>query len=354
MSQQVKRHWKHSAIDKSGLLSDLWDVFIAIGGRAAGWILFGCMVANILQIIPSIHVPEAVTNVIMVVQVLTLDIAGFGLNTIAKHVLKSTQDEDARKTAEGAKKLATCLIGLMMLTVGLITIGWLYAPAKPATDTIDHVLILARVILIVIYMHCMHDLRQVELEIGEQAEQTAQANDQLGLDNQKRIDTLSSENRDLRSLVNQLIGRLDAQEQRHLQAIEESNKEVRNMVMQQLTQVTINLVDDRLNEVVSASTGGHLPLQLDTPAPQSAQFVEARDTDETAAVSTLDTQVSTQIEEVDTLDTDESMQAKIYALLAQEPRLSARAIASRVGCSPTTAGKWKAQFLAELQAVGSR
>jgi hypothetical protein len=38
---------------------------------------------------------------------------------------------------------------------------------------------------------------------------------------------------------------------------------------------------------------------------------------------------------------DEAYGVQIRELLAQEPGLSGRAIASRIGCSPTTATKWK-------------
>ncbi|GCE18976.1 hypothetical protein [Dictyobacter kobayashii] len=209
MSAQTKHHWKHAAIEKSGLLSDLWDIFISYGGRAAGWILFGCMVCNILQIIPNVTIPQLLINIVMGTQIITLDIAGFGLNTIAKHVLKSTQDTEARKTAESAKKLAKCLIGLMILTVGLITVGYLYPPAKQATDIIDKVLILARIVLIVIYMHTMHDLRQAELEVIAQAEQTAQANDQLLLDQVEQVKGLASTVHTLSAQQAQSTDRID-------------------------------------------------------------------------------------------------------------------------------------------------
>lgn len=360
-----KRFNKDALISQTGEIADAFSVFIAAGGNVAVWVLFICMIANIID--AAVNFPTVVSVAIMVIQAVVLDIAGFGLQTIAKRLLK-VNDEEVQEAARKGKSFAGWLIGVMIVTMILITSKTLAPVVIPLfskdshlvetiqnnIDVIDKVLVLARIGFTVAYVHTIHNLREIDSDLQQEEEQQVQANDQLALGNQKKLDTLASENRDLRSLVDQLITRLDAQEQRHLQAIEEANKEVHQMVMQQLTQVTINLVDDRLNEVVSASTGGHLPLQLDSPAQKSARYVESRDTDETPAVSTLDTQVSTQIEEVNTLDSDDSMQAKIYALLAQEPRLSARAIATRVNCSPTTANKWKAQFLAELQAVGSR
>jgi hypothetical protein len=52
-----------------------------------------------------------------------------------------------------------------------------------------------------------------------------------------------------------------------------------------------------------------------------------------------------------TLDTSESdIGQQVRALLLEDGTLSARALAGRVGCSPTTASKWKSRIEAETQA----
>jgi hypothetical protein len=52
-----------------------------------------------------------------------------------------------------------------------------------------------------------------------------------------------------------------------------------------------------------------------------------------------------------TLDTSESdIGQQVRALLLEDGTLSARALAGRVGCSPTTASKWKSRIEAESQA----
>jgi hypothetical protein len=54
--------------------------------------------------------------------------------------------------------------------------------------------------------------------------------------------------------------------------------------------------------------------------------------------------------EVDTLDTSDSdIGQQIRALLLEDSTLSARALAGRAGCSPTTASKWKSRIEAETQ-----
>ena len=49
---------------------------------------------------------------------------------------------------------------------------------------------------------------------------------------------------------------------------------------------------------------------------------------------------------LDTLKSDIGQQVR--ALLLEDGTLSARALAGRVGCSPTTASKWKSRIASEL------
>jgi len=63
-------------------------------------------------------------------------------------------------------------------------------------------------------------------------------------------------------------------------------------------------------------------------------------------VNTLDTSSETQALPVDVLDSDIGQQIRSHLL--EDSTLSARALATRVGCSPTTASKWKSRLEAEL------
>jgi hypothetical protein len=63
-------------------------------------------------------------------------------------------------------------------------------------------------------------------------------------------------------------------------------------------------------------------------------------------VNTLDTSGEIQALPVDALDSDIGQQIRSHLL--EDNTLSARALATRVGCSPTTASKWKSRLEAEL------
>lgn len=149
-------NWKEKAIEKSELISDGWDVFQIYAGKAARWVLFGCMVVSIVEILPMLTVPDVVVNVNLAVQAITLDVAGFGLWSMADHA-RENGDE---KAANRAGVTAYILIGLMILTVSLITAGVLWSQIKGFTDGAEKVLILVRVVMTVVYGHVVHGLRK--------------------------------------------------------------------------------------------------------------------------------------------------------------------------------------------------
>ena len=188
---QVKQ-WKHGAISAAGAISDGFSVFIAWMGHISVWVLFVCMVLNIIQVLPSVHFWQSVIDSIMAVEIITLDIAGFGLRSIAKSMLKQTDDAAMSGTANWANTLAKILIFITILTVALIAIGWLFPQAKDYTDKINDGLILVRIIFIVLFMHTMYELREAEAEMQVVEEKQTQANDQRLLDLSQQLNALSS------------------------------------------------------------------------------------------------------------------------------------------------------------------
>lgn len=252
MSQ--KTNWKDGAIQKSGLISDVWDIFISYAGRAAGWILFSCMAVNIIQVLPGITIPAGITTAVTGIEIITLDVAGFGLNTIAKLVKKHGDDEQ-RKVAKGANRLASMLIGIMMLTLILITLGYLFPTLTTATKYADDVLIVVRIALIVYYMHTMHALREAESEIATKETQTEQANDKLALSNQKQIEASDKK-------INTVYGLLEniqeayTKQSDHIQKLEEYVQRLENHI-QNSAQTIDTVIDSRINELTSSVTEIH-------------------------------------------------------------------------------------------------
>jgi predicted nucleic acid-binding Zn-ribbon protein len=155
---QQLQHWRDTAIQKSEVISDAWEVAKAYAARVAEWILFFCLIANILEIFPIF--PDWFGNIVLIIQSITLDIAGFGLATMGDHARRCGNE----KAAITASKMGWWLIGLMILTVSLVTISLLFPTTVAYVDWIEKALILARVIVTVLYGHVIHSLRQVGIE----------------------------------------------------------------------------------------------------------------------------------------------------------------------------------------------
>src|SRR5579862_1251160 len=99
MTQQQGMHWRDRAIHAAERISDGFEVAKAWGARIAEWILFFCLVGNIIEIFPMPHdFAQTFGNIVLGVQVVTLDIAGFGLATMGDHA-RRRGDERAAKQA---------------------------------------------------------------------------------------------------------------------------------------------------------------------------------------------------------------------------------------------------------------
>lgn len=154
---QQQQKWRDVALEKSEVLTDAWEVSKAYMGRAADWVLFGCMILNILEIIPSIHMPSNVTGGVLAVQAVTLDVGGFALMSLAEHARNQGHEHAAKK----ADRTAWALVSIMIITLVLVASKTLYPDAGyiSIANQIDNVLILVRIGMTVVYGKVIHSLR---------------------------------------------------------------------------------------------------------------------------------------------------------------------------------------------------
>jgi hypothetical protein len=170
--------WREAALAKSEIISDAWEVTKTWAGRLAEWILFGCMVANIIEIMTTI--PVAVSNIILGTQVVMLDVGGFSLATMGEHAREQGNERAARK----ASVTGYFLIGVTILTLLLVTVGLLWTQMQHFTQGAEKGLILVRVVMTVIYAHVIHGLRRATAQ-RQQATLTEQFTEQLNESEQR-------------------------------------------------------------------------------------------------------------------------------------------------------------------------
>jgi hypothetical protein len=168
-------HWRDRAIQRSEGISDAWEVVKAYSARFAEWILFACMVANIIQMLPGVKVLPWVEATVMGIQVVTLDVAGFGLASMGAAARRAGNNA----VATTAEKTGKWLIALMIVTLLVVAIGVLFPTTKGVIDYIEKGLILVRVVMTVVYGHVMHALREAGIEHVNQMEDLRAENERL-------------------------------------------------------------------------------------------------------------------------------------------------------------------------------
>lgn len=154
MSSQPQ-HWRDIAIAHSEIISDAWEVTKAYSARLAEWVLFLCMIFNIVEILPEVHLPSAISSAVLATQAVTLDIAGFGLASMADHARRCGNTKAAKRAAVTGYSLIT----IMLITLGVVTVGMLWPETKDVIIVLEKLLILIRVLMTVIYGHVIHSVR---------------------------------------------------------------------------------------------------------------------------------------------------------------------------------------------------
>src|SRR5947209_19572988 len=79
-----QQSWRDRAIERSRVLTDGFEVALTWSGAVADWILFLCLVANIVEVLAKLG-GTPFSNIVMGTQSVLLDIGGFALLTLAVH-----------------------------------------------------------------------------------------------------------------------------------------------------------------------------------------------------------------------------------------------------------------------------
>ena len=159
-----------------------------------------CMIMNVLTVF--ITFLPGVSNTVLAVQVVTLYIAGFGLQSMAEGVDK--------KSARSANVTSWSLITIMIITMVLVTVSHLYPQVSMYTTIADNILILVRVIMTVVYGHVVHTLRHASAKKQAAEEKQVAANDQVALSNQQKVQTLDTQVNGLTQQVNGVVNAVNA------------------------------------------------------------------------------------------------------------------------------------------------
>lgn len=279
---QQKAHWKTLVLTRLEVITDAWEVTKTGAGRIAEWVLFGCMIVNILEILPDLHVSSALSNSVLATQAVTLDIAGFSLATMAEQARANGEKKAARK----ATWTGYFLIGLMMVTISLVTIGLLWPHTKTSTDMAEKGLILVRVIMTVIYSHVVHSLRNVgaDAPLGQSMQSPPSAThvpnvlallQEQEAQRQSQLDALVQEQRAHAVEVQQQVHSLTevhCEIQQQVHSLIEVHREVQQQVYLLKSELAMKAKDELVEPLQSEPDEQRQPAH---PAPRKAHRTQA-------------------------------------------------------------------------------
>jgi len=231
-------HWRDRYIANAAIISDSWQVALAWLGRFAEVVLFISMILMLANIV--IPFPGWFVGGLLVLQMITLDVAAFGLGTMANHVKRNGNEEAAQK----AELMSNALIGIMIVTALNVVIdlrfGSDHAVVHMWTGYIDDVLIFVRIIAVILYGHTIRSLREVSqaIEVAKQDEtddlknQIAQLQRTLQSERRQAADLQTQLQKDLQSARADFTFQIDALKQSQnmtLQTAESQNSVVNDL-----------------------------------------------------------------------------------------------------------------------------
>jgi hypothetical protein len=302
-----------------------WEWLQALLGRSVDFVLWTTMIFSCYQLIPGAPQPATeVSTCMFILQFIALDVGGLGLNRLA--------EQQGLNRWAYARVVAYILIGITLVTISYVGIEHAVKVPAGVTSWIEAMLVIARSIMTVLYGQAIHSLKAQEESTRERlAELEERAPAQ-----QEELEHKQQEASSLRVQVNTVQGEM-------------------SRVQEQLDREQHATSTLRVQLNTAQIEAGTLRAQLEGKQQELERMHEA--------VSSEQEQVNSQQRgKVVRLDTNRARKSgqeavenalaeQIRELLTAEPGLSGRAIASRLGCSPTTAAKWKGVIETETTVV---
>lgn len=325
--QQQTARWRDTAMAKSEIITDAWEVTKTYAGRIAEWVLFACMIMNIIEILPGVTLLPSISNAVLGTQVVMLDVGGFSLASMGDHARRQGDEQAARK----ASITGGFLIGIMILTLLLVSIGLLWPAAMTYTSIAEKGLILVRVIMTVVYGHVIHSLRR------------ATAHTQA---TQNQVEVLTQQTQELTTTFNQQLQRLAIELSRIEQSFQRRLAEVESSVpaidIEALVEAASATVETCLQTKIEAFLSQRVTVSpaLETPrisAPRNVSRSHKRNS--RVENATLTARGKTEF--------DGDPETVVHRLLDEDRSRSHRAIAKMTGIPDTTVYRIRKRYLEE-------
>jgi hypothetical protein len=314
-AQPEKRGFKYS-FKRSTWITAGWNWFLMFAGKAAEPVLTVSVIYSCARLLPAVHFPVQIDNVVFLCQMVALDIGGLGLRKLANQAKKDGNEDGATL----AGNVSNALITIMCINVGLSILQSIAHLPGNWIAVIEGILLVARAILAVLYSFVIHSLHPSDQ--GEPHDSHPQP-DVQGLIDQALTEQAARYDRTLTEQSQRFDRALSVQATEHQREIARLTEHFSEQVARTVQEATEHL-NTRLNSLEEP----HFEEQPAQPAAPRLFSLPA-------------------IKPLEKRD-GESLQAFIYRLLDQDPGRGMRELARMAGCSPASAKTYKDLYTEHL------
>jgi hypothetical protein len=151
-----KGNFKHN-FAQSNYITAAWNWFMVLAGKAAEPVLTISVLYSCARLLPAVHIPVQVDNIVFVAQMVALDVGGLSLGKMAKAAQRAGNAEGATL----ARRVSIALISIMIANVVLSVLQTII-PSMPGqlVAVVEAILLIARAVMAVLYAHVIHSLKR--------------------------------------------------------------------------------------------------------------------------------------------------------------------------------------------------
>lgn len=155
------QHWKETSIKRAEGITDALEVALAYSARVSEWIILLCILLSVSQALPGVQFPLWASNVILWLQIITLDIAGLSLMALEKNA-RANGNTKAANTARG---MMIVMISITMITLLAVNVEHLVPSLASLAKDVDFALVFVRISVSLIFKFVIVNIRSSDVQV---------------------------------------------------------------------------------------------------------------------------------------------------------------------------------------------
>lgn len=298
-----------------------WNWFMMLAGVSAEAVLTFSVIYSCARLLPSLHTPIWLDNLVFVAQMVALDVGGLSLRKMAN----MAQRDGNTSGAQFAGRVSNALITIMVLNVVLSVLQGVAKLDPQVVSIVEGCLLVARAVLAVLYASVVHSLRE-----DDQTEQAMQPGVQAS---------------EIEQQIGGAIADLQAKFEQQLSNLATQIKQMPASQPINMDALTATIVANLKQKVVVSEHREQPQIEQQSCSPQTAKQGRTVNSRVVRANTSKGANANrANILALPSRTEGANTQEAIYRLLEDDETLGARTLARMVSVAPATAQKYRERF----------